>query len=209
MVALTDFRDAVAGLTLEEGDALSARDAALIRFGVAVSVTALDREAIERTMRAALSAGATAGQLQEILSLVSGLGVHSLMVASPLLLPNDMADATFDPHQQALWNRHVGDDPYWTAFERHFPGFLRAMLLLSGEQFAAFFNFCAVPWKHGLVRARLKELIALACDAAPTHRFLPGFRLHLSNAVALGAGRRAIDEALDIAASAPAHRGIA
>jgi alkylhydroperoxidase/carboxymuconolactone decarboxylase family protein YurZ len=57
------------------------------------------------------------------------------------------------------------------------------------------------------VRARTKELVALACDASPTHRFRPGFRVHLKNAILLGVGRRAIEQTLDIAAAAPGHGG--
>jgi hypothetical protein len=81
------------------------------------------------------------------------------------------------------------------------------MLLLSTDQFIAFFEYCAVPWKSRQVRAKVKELTAMACDATPAHRFLPGFRLHLANAVALGAGRLAIEEAMAIAAAAPQHQG--
>jgi alkylhydroperoxidase/carboxymuconolactone decarboxylase family protein YurZ len=53
----------------------------------------------------------------------------------------------------------------------------------------------------------VKELAAIACDAAPSHRFRPGFRVHLKNAIKLGLGRIAIFQALDIAAAAPAHPG--
>jgi len=73
--------------------------------------------------------------------------------------------------------------------------------------FIGFFEYCAIPWRSGTVRARIKELAALACDAAPSHRFRPGFRVHLKNAIALGVGRHAILQALDIAAAAPEHRG--
>jgi hypothetical protein len=47
----------------------------------------------------------------------------------------------------------------------------------------------------------------MACDATPAHRFLPGFKLHLANAVMLGAGALAINEALVLAAAAPEHQG--
>ncbi|MNG36489.1 hypothetical protein D3C84_1235290 [compost metagenome] len=69
--------------------------------------------------------------------------------------------------------------------------------------------YCAVPWKTAALRAYLKELISLAVDAAPSHRFMPGLRLHLANAVQLGVGRKAILQALAIASDAPLHRGIA
>jgi alkylhydroperoxidase/carboxymuconolactone decarboxylase family protein YurZ len=53
-----------------------------------------------------------------------------------------------------------------------------------------------------------KELIAMAVDATPTHRFAPGFRLHLANALQLGASRGEVEHSLDIAAAAPAHSGV-
>lgn len=212
MVSMDELRSLAAGAADRPGDALDERDARLIELGVRASVTSLDRAAIGTALAAVLDAGATPAQAQEILSLVSGLGVHTLMVASARLVEEARARGFVFPveltaGQQALWDKYVGEDPFWIGFERELPGFLRAMLQLSPDQFAAFFDYCAVPWKSGQVRARIKELTAMACDAAPTHRFLPGFRLHLANAVALGAGRLAIDRALDIAAAAPLHTG--
>lgn len=109
--------------------------------------------------------------------------------------------------QQKLWSRYVGEDPFWESFEREMPGFLEAMLRLSPDQFAAFFEYCAIPWKSGAVSARIKELVAMAVVATPAHRFLPGFKLHLANAITLGAEGVAIDEALDLAEDAPPHSG--
>jgi alkylhydroperoxidase/carboxymuconolactone decarboxylase family protein YurZ len=194
-----------------DGQALSVLDEALIHFGVASAVTSLDRDAIKRSLALAIGAGATRTQLLEVTSLVSGLGVHSLMVAAkPIVDATDdgsPTDATLSAAQQELWDRYVGQDPYWTAFDAELPGFLDSMLRLSEAQFAAFFSYCAVPWQTRSVRGRLKELIAMASDATPTHRFMPGFRLHLANAIKLGAGRQEIEAALKIAASAPPHEG--
>jgi hypothetical protein len=197
---------------MEAGTPLTRLDAQLIRLGVAVSVTSLDRASIESVIKDCFSNGGTPAQIQEIVSLVSGLGVHSLMIASSAILDAARAagfvvDDMLSAGQQALWDQHVGDDPFWASFEKELPGFLRAMLILSSDQFTAFFDYCAVPWKSGQVRARIKELTAMACDATSAHRFLPGFRLHLANAVALGAGRLAIDEAMAIARSSPEHKG--
>lgn len=194
------------------GDPLTDLDRAMIDLGLAASVTSLDRDRIADTIARAEAAGATVQQMQEVISLVSGLGVHSLMASATTLLAaaeraGAVAGGPLDADRQALWDRHVGDDPFWHGFERELSGFLDAMLRLSPDQFSAFFDYCAVPWKSGSVRARLKELIAMASDATPTHRFLPGFRLHLANAIALGVGHVAILEALDLAAGAPPHRG--
>ncbi|WP_454919130.1 carboxymuconolactone decarboxylase family protein [Xanthobacter sediminis] len=198
---------------LPEGQALDRLSVALVTLGVCVSVTTLDRTAIEDAMDDALAAGATILQIQEVVALASGLGVHSLMVSAVSLLSRaqvlgeSCAVAPLDDTRRALWQRHVGDDPFWAGFERELPGFLEALLRLSPEGFVAFFDYCAVPWKSGTVRARTKELIALACDATPNHRFLPGFRLHMNNAIALGVGRMALLQTLDIAGNAPPHEG--
>ena len=191
-----------------EGDPLDTVSAALIDFGVAASVTALDSAAIERTMNTAITAGATIAQIEEVIALVSGLGVHSLMMTMAALQARSGDLAPLDAERQALWARHVGDDPYWAGFEREFPGFLDAMLRLSPATFEGFFRYCAIPWANNHVRARTKELVALACDASPSHRFMPGFRLHMANALKLGIGKRAIRETLAIAARAPIHQGV-
>lgn len=209
-ISLDEMRDVardVAGGS-PAGASLSALDIALIRFGLAVSMTSLDRDAIAEAIVQAVCDGATIDQLQEVLSLVSGLGVHSLMAASvPLAQARGDAERPLTPSEAELWQRYVGDDPFWSGFEQEVPGFLGAMLRLSSDQFVAFFDYCAVPWKSGHVRARQKELIAMACDATPAHRFLPGFRLHLRNALSLGVSPNQIFEMLDLAASAPAHVG--
>lgn len=201
--------DALHGVA--EGEPLDSLAIAFVELGVASSVTSLDPAAIDRAIASAFAAGATVQQIQEVVSLISGLGVHSLMIAAPMILAQapdtGAARRPLDRDQQALWDHHVGTDPFWADFERELPGFLEAMLRLSNDQFVAFFDYCAVPWRSGTVRAQLKELIAMASDATPTHRFLPGFRIHLRNAVALGAGRAAVMGALDIAAAAPAHTG--
>ena len=213
--SITQLRQYAEGKTakIEGGSHLEPVDKALIRLAVAVSVTALDRTAIDAAIATCLDQGASVAQVQEIVALTSGLGVHSLMAAEAALLDAARArglvdaDRPLDAGEQALWEKHVGDDPFWTGFSRELPGFLDAMLRLSPRQFVAFFDYCAVPWESGTVRARIKELAAMACDACPTHCFGPGFRVHLTNAIALGVSRQAILEVLDIAAAAPLHDG--
>jgi len=199
--------------SIQDGEPLDPLTVEFIALGVRASVTTLDRRATERAIEQALAKGATIAQVQEVIALVSGLGVHSLMISTASLLSRAKqrhlkeAVEPLDERRQALWQRYVGDDPYWLGFEREVPGFVEALLRLSPDGFVAFFDYCAVPWKSGSVRARNKELIAMACDATPSHRFLPGFKVHLRNALGLGVGRAAILETLDIAGAAPLHEG--
>lgn len=198
-----------------DGDGLDALSSALVELGLAASVTALEPVAMRESMERAFTCGASLDQVEEIIALVSGLGVHTLMASQATLLELAAARGLIDSaapltaQQQALWDKHVGDDPFWKGFERENPGFLDAMLRICPDQFAAFFDYCAVPWKIGSVRALTKELSALACDIAPTHAFGPGLRVHLRNAAALGATRQQIEDVLELAAKAPGHKGIA
>jgi alkylhydroperoxidase/carboxymuconolactone decarboxylase family protein YurZ len=212
-VHLNELRAIANGLVpLSEGvTSLQALDVALIRVGLAASVTSLNRTAFRSALANAYAEGATAVQIQEVVSLVSGLGVHSLMISAVDILAgeaNSSEHAPLTPEQSALWDKYVADNCFWAHFEREMPGFLLALLRLSADQFAAFFEYCGIPWKTRAVPAMLKELIAMATDATPAHRFLPGFRLHLANAIKLGASRTAIFETLDLAAESPPHEGV-
>ena len=216
-ISIDDLRDEADALTagLAAGDPLDPLAEALITLAVAVSVTSLDRAAVNAAIAAAMDAGATTEQVQEIIALVSGMGVHSLMVSAVPVMAEAakrgliQPDLPLDPDRQALWDKHIGNDPFWTGFSAELPGFLDAMLRLSPDIFVGFFDYCAIPWRSGMVRAKVKELAALACDAAPSHRFRPGFRVHLNNAIKLGVGRAAIVRALEIAGAAPEHSGTA
>jgi alkylhydroperoxidase/carboxymuconolactone decarboxylase family protein YurZ len=213
MIQIEDL-EAIAVIALDrakDGGSLDPLSSALIALGCRVSVCSLDRGAIADGVDAAFEAGASTQQIQEVIALVSGLGVHSLMVSAVPLFERgrdrgELVDA-LDPARQKLWDQHVGDDPYWGPFEKEVPGFLRALLILSPDLFEQFFAYCAVPWRSGTVSAVTKELIALATDATPSHRFVPGFRLHLRNAIMLGATKAMVRETLRIAAATPEHRG--
>ncbi len=173
------------------GEPLDAATAALIGLGVAASLPALDSAGTRRHADAALAAGASAAQVSETLMLV------------------EADDGPFDQRRKSLWDEHVGSDPYWEGFERQVPGFLEALLRQSPESFEAFFAICAVPWRMGTLPARTKELIALATDSMPAHRYLPGVRIHVLGALRTGAGRVAIEAAMEIGAAAAPHEGVA
>jgi alkylhydroperoxidase/carboxymuconolactone decarboxylase family protein YurZ len=216
LVSVDDVRrEALALLEgVADGAPLDASTRALIALSVRVVVSTLDMDSARTATNHALDVGATPAEVHEALVLVSGLGVHTLMEGSRRVLDvlRERGDASLtaplDDRQNELWRRHVGNDPYWQEMEAEVPGFLDALLRLSPEAFEAFFAFCAVPWQTGALPAITKELIAMATDATPGHRYLPGMRLHLRGAVARGAGRTAVLETLGIAAAAPTHRGL-
>ena len=211
MFNLADVRTEAVGLLsgVAEGQPLDARARSLITLAVTVSVTSLNPDAMDAGIEACLDQRIEPEAVQEIIALVSGLGVHSLMEGSRRLAHRVGYTALpLDEASQALWDRRIGDDPYWVAMEAEMPGFLRGLMALSSDGFDAFFQYCAVPWKTRRVTALTKELAAMACDASVSHRYRAGLRLHLLNAVKLGAGRLAVLETLDLAAAAPLHDGL-
>lgn len=214
MVSLQDIRreaDKHLG-ALPPGTPLDEATAALIAFAVRISVTSLDVAGADMFARRALAAGITADQLHEAVILMSGVGVHSLFEGTRLVarLTDEAtaSDAPLSEDHQQLWDSTIGRDKYWDGLEREVPGFLKTLMRTSKSCFDAFFRYCAVPWKSGHLPVLTKELMSMAADATPTHRYMPGMRLHLLNAIRLGAGRAAITQTLDIAAASPEHPGV-
>ena len=195
------------------GQPLSPLDRALVEYAVCACVTILDLAGARRHAEAALDLGATPAQLHEVLALASGLGVHTLMEGS-----RDLADLVVsrggdlplvDGRREELRDRLLGAGTYWEVFEKHVPGFLDALLRLSPEAFEGFISYGSIPARTRQLPTLLKEIIAVAVDALPNHRYQPGLGLHLANALRLGAGRAEVLEAVDLAAAAPAPPGVA
>jgi alkylhydroperoxidase/carboxymuconolactone decarboxylase family protein YurZ len=195
-----------------EGDPLDAATTALIALAVRAAPTVLDTDGIRWFSARALDAGASAEQIHDTLVLVAGLGFHTLAEGSRQLVAvmHERGDDVppLDERRRQLHERHIGTDAYWARLKAETPGFVDALLRLSPDAFEAFVAFVGVPWRSGALPAPVKELICMTVDATPTHRYGPGVRLHLANAVALGVGRVAVIESLRIAASAPPHRGV-
>ncbi len=214
VVSLADVAMLADTLTvdLDEGEDLDACSQALISLAVRCSVTSLDVQGSRQWIDRALDAGATPDQIHEVFAVVAGLGVHTLFEATrglaAALDAREVAMPEVDDTRKELWERYVGSDKYWDGMNREIPGFLDSLLRLSPDMFGAFFEFCAVPWKSRALRTQTKELISIAADASSTHRYLPGLRLHITNAIDLGVGRRAILAAVAIAGGAPEHRGV-
>lgn len=197
-----------------DGDGLDELTATWVRLGVAAVATTLDNDETRRQGEIALELGATPEQLTELIILVSAIGMHTLheggRIVAELLRTRGLGNMTseLDSSRRSLLELYVGDDPYWARLEERLPGFLDALIRLSPEAFTAFVEFCAIPWRTQTLSPRTKEIVYLALDATPTHRYLPGVRLHLDNALRLGATRQQILEAVEIASQAGGHLGI-
>lgn len=189
-----------------DGDHLDAATAALISFAVAASPTTLDRDGMRHHAQLALATEVAPGELTEAMILVSALGMHALHEGARVLA--ELMPSEGSPSPSAL-RMKLQADRYWQRLDEELPGFLEALDRLSPHALSAFVEYCALPWRTGTLPAKVKELIYLSIDATPSHRYLPGLRLHVRNALDLGAGRREIVETIGIAAEAGPARTVA
>ncbi len=196
-----------------EGAELDPRTAALVELAVVAAPTTLHLAQTSAALRPALDAGVTAEQLQETLVLVSGVGMHTLIgtiLADELRARGDLALDRPLEGEAAEFARCLLDSGGREArVARVSPDFWPNLLRLSPmSAVRAVAEYRAVPWASTTLTALQRELIGIAVDAMPSHRFLPTLLLHVRQATALGAGRRAVRQVLDIAAAAPDHPGV-
>lgn len=161
------------------------------------AATHLYTPGIRQHVRAALDLGATATEIMEVLELTSTLGIHACNVGIPLLLEvlaeegKRTGPAPLTPRQEELKAEFTANRGYWHEF-------WDGLLELDPDLFAAYTEFSSLPWKAGVLEPKVKELVYVAFDAAATHLYVPGLKLHLRNAVRLGATTEELVEVLEI-----------
>lgn len=199
----------------DPGDGLDERTSALVTLAVRACATTLDLPGTRTHLRRALDAGVTGEQVQETLVLISGIGIHGLIATStavaeelrhrghPALLgelPDDVLER---------WGSVVGTGGREARVSAIAPDFWSNLLRLSpAATVQALIDYRAAPWLGTALTMLQRELIGIAVDSMPSHRFLPTLRMHVLRARELGAGPAAVRQVLDIAAEAPPHRGV-
>jgi alkylhydroperoxidase/carboxymuconolactone decarboxylase family protein YurZ len=87
---------------------------------------------------------------------------------------------------------------YWTsAWE--------TLLELDPDFFEAYFVLSAVPWRTGCLEPKVKEFVYIAVDAATTHLYEPGIRIHIRKAIEHGATREELMEVLELTSTMGIH----
>ncbi|KAL1992324.1 hypothetical protein VTN49DRAFT_4356 [Thermomyces lanuginosus] len=191
---------------------LSTKVQALIALAVDSASTHLYTPGIREHIQTALNAGATKSEIVEVLELTSTLGIHACNIGVPLLFevlreenhPAAQA-APFDDRQERLKAEFTKNRGYWHTFWEDF-------LRLDPDFFEAYLDFSSVPWtkktehgNRGALDPKIKEFVYCAFDAAATHLYVPGLKLHMRNALRYGATPQEIMEVLEIATALSLH----
>jgi hypothetical protein len=85
--------------------------------------------------------------------------------------------AGLDSRRQKLKAHFIEARGYWSEL-------WDGVLQLSPEFFEAYSLFSSIPWKHGTLPPKIKELIYVAIDASTTHLYTPGTRRFSSTSFA-------------------------
>lgn len=93
--------------------------------------------------------------------------------------------------QQDLKAGFIKKRGYWDAF-------WDGLLTLDPDFFEAYFALSIVPWTSGTLEPKVKEFIYIAIDAATTHLYEPGLRIHIRNALKYGATKEEMMEVLQL-----------
>ena len=169
----------------------------LVALAADAAATHLYEPGIRQHIAAAFDHGATTAEVMEVLELTSTLGIHACNIGVPLLLEvlqeEGLRDgpAPLDERRERLKAEFTANRGYWHSF-------WDGVLELDPDLFEAYIEFSSVPWRSGPLPPKVKELIYIAFDASATHLYVPGLKLHMQNAVRLGATAGEIMEVLAV-----------
>jgi len=175
-----------------------------IHLTVSAAATHLHAPGIRAHIQGALSAGATQDEIMEILELASTVSIHACNIGVPVLLEVMEEEGLrkgptpYDAYQERLKEEFTKNRGYWHQFWEEF-------LELDPRFFEGYAAYSSVPWKKGTLEPKYKELCYCAFDAAATHLYKPGLKLHMINAIRLGCTPQQIMEVLEIAALLGIH----
>jgi alkylhydroperoxidase/carboxymuconolactone decarboxylase family protein YurZ len=178
---------------------LPAKIKELVYVAIDASTTHLYNPGTRVHIANALRLGATREEVMEVLQLVSVLGIHTMTAGVPILVEElhnagrgaEVAERALTPQQEAVKQAFIAARGYWSPRWEQ-------LLALAPEYFEAYARLSSVPWTHGTLEPKLKELLYIAIDAATTHLYLPGVRTHIQNALRHGATVAEIMEVLEL-----------
>lgn len=169
----------------------------LIYVAIDAATTHLHESGLRTHVRNALNHGATKEEIMEVYELTSVLGIHTMTVGVPAML-DVMRELGIEPElppltpeQEAAKATFIENRGYWNDL-------WESLLKLAPEYFRAYSDLSSVPWKSGTLEPKVKEFIYIAIDASTTHLFKPGIRIHIENALRLGATAEEIIEVFQL-----------
>ncbi|MBS0641444.1 MAG: carboxymuconolactone decarboxylase family protein [Acetobacteraceae bacterium] len=167
----------------------------LLYVAIDASTTHMYEPGLRVHIRNALRYGATRDEIMEVYQLTSVLGVHTITMGVPILADimkaqgKPVGSGALSPRQEKLKADFIANRGYWSEL-------WDSVLALSPDYFEAYGEFSSVPWKVGTLEPKVREFVYIAIDAATTHLYEPGTKIHMENALRHGATPDEIMEVL-------------
>ena len=184
---------------------LPAKVKELLYIAIDSSTTHMYEPGLRVHIRNALRHGATRDEIMEVYQLTSALGVHTVTMGVPVLLDvmktaglPPVTGKSLTPRQEKLKAEFIANRGYWSEL-------WDGVLALSPDYFEAYSAFSSSPWKTGTLEPKVREFVYIAIDAATTHLYEPGTKIHMENALRLGATPEEIMEVLALVSVLGVH----
>lgn len=164
---------------------LSPKVRELISIAINASVTHIHEPALRLHMESALRHGATAEEIAEVCKIASAMGTHTMSWGMPILVDElrkagcELPSGPLSVEQEEVKAEFLQSRGFWK--DHH-----EQILQLTPHYLKAYKEFSSHWSKDGL-DPKLREFIIIACDVSTTHMYEVGARIHIQNALKLGA----------------------
>jgi alkylhydroperoxidase/carboxymuconolactone decarboxylase family protein YurZ len=172
----------------------------LVLLAIHAAATALNSQAIERHVRRAQLAGATPEDILDVLLSIVGLANHAVYASIPILVEELEAAGSAEAEVPELTPDLVKVKEDFLKTRGVWTDARDLLSRLMPEYSIALSEVSMEPWKNGSLSPKEREFIYIAIDCSVTHTFDPGLRLHIRNAIGLGATRDEILAIFELAA---------
>ena len=177
---------------------LSPKVQEFIYIAVAACTTHIHAPGVRAHIQAALAVGATSDEIMEVIGLTYLVGIHTLTQSVPILMElmeelkiEGASDFVLDEKRKRIKEEFVKERGFWTDT-------WNPLLHFDPDYFNAYVGLSSLPAKTGFLTPKDRELITCAFDAATTHLYNRGTKIHMRNALKLGATPAEVMEMLEI-----------
>lgn len=177
---------------------LSPKVQEFIYLACAACTTHIHAPAIRAHTKAALQAGATQEEIFDVIGLTYLVGIHTVTNGARILMElqeelgiQDSGPSDLDDEKKRIKDSFVRQRGFWTDT-------WNPVLDLNPHFFEAYTEFSAQSAQANVLDAPTRELITCAFDASTTHLYHTGTKIHMRNALKLGATPGQVMEMLEI-----------
>lgn len=177
---------------------LSPKIQQFIYLSVAACCTHIHSPAVKAHTSAAIKLGATKEELFEVIGLTSLVGIHAVTQGVPLLLelceefglPGAAEGPGVAEERERIKQDFIKKRGFWTDT-------WNPLLQMDAPFFESYTKFSTQSYV-GPLEPKDREIIVCAFDAATTHLYNRGTKIHMRNAIKLGATPEELMEMLEI-----------